>query len=226
MRGPAGPSACGTRAPEPRQRFRRRGGSRRDCRALKAARSCHDANSPRRQPGRLDGAGAPRPHGSRFPGSHSAWLRAPDAPAIPYEPPSLRRIPGEVENAGRLVQIQRKRAEIPYHTASQPHLELIGQHVVALPAPFPQRGDHTARGLCSAVRALLKRGQHPAPKACRPILRHDRICHLHDGRAVFRGDLNAQPDALFVDGHLPGFSERLMGGANSAYPRSVPRSAM
>jgi tRNA(Leu) C34 or U34 (ribose-2'-O)-methylase TrmL len=29
----------------------------------KAARSCHDASSPHRQPGHADGVGAPRPHG-------------------------------------------------------------------------------------------------------------------------------------------------------------------
>jgi hypothetical protein len=122
----------------------------------------------RRQPGRFEGVGAPKPYGSWFPGSHSAWLRAPDAPAIPSEPLSLRR-PGEVEDAGQFVQINRKKAEISCHTASQPGLELISQHVIALPAPIPQRGDHTARDLCSAIGALLKRGQHSAPAACRPF---------------------------------------------------------
>ena len=50
-------------------------------------------------PARLGGAGAPKPHGSWFPGSHSAWLRAPDAPAIPYEPMALQ-LASEVPEAG------------------------------------------------------------------------------------------------------------------------------
>jgi hypothetical protein len=83
-----------------------------------------------------------------------------DAPASAY------RV--AFEDAGQLIQIHRKWAKIRDHTASQQRLELIGQNVVALPAPFPERGDHTGRGLCTAVRVLLKRGQHPVTEGHSP----------------------------------------------------------
>ena len=60
-----------------------------------------------------------------------------------------------------------KRAEIPYHAASQPRLELIGQDVVALPAPFPPPGrgvpvfgqvSLVLRTVSVAVRAIRRPG--------------------------------------------------------------------
>jgi hypothetical protein len=45
----------------------------------------------------------------------------------------------------------------------------IGQDVVALPVPLPERGDHEAYRLSGTVRVLLERGQHQSPKACRPF---------------------------------------------------------
>ena len=78
------------------------------------------------------------------------------------------------EDAGQLIQVYRKSAEIRYHAVSQQRLKLIGQDVVALPVPFPERGDHTARGLCSAVRVLLKGGQNPVAEGLQAIVRRDR----------------------------------------------------
>src|ERR1019366_5287745 len=165
------------------------------------------------------------------PGSHSAWLRGPDAPAIPYEPLSLRRMPGAVE-AGRASVAGRwiaggcllKGCSSPTQgrfrgcRPARPDPPEEGGDPVPHRFPATPRADRPARRRppssvpaarrpygprpCSAVRALLKRGQDPVAEGLQAILRHDRIGHLHDGRAVFRGDLNAQPDALFVDGNL------------------------
>src|SRR5271165_3728709 len=112
-------------------------------------------------------ARARRNPGSCFPGSHSAWLRAPDAPAIPDEPLSLRRIRGEVEDAGQLVQIHREEGGDPVPCRFPATPELIGQDVVALPAPFPPPGrgvpvfgqvSLVLRTVSVAVRAIRRPG--------------------------------------------------------------------
>jgi hypothetical protein len=62
--------------------------------------------------------------------------------------------------------------------------KLIGQDVVALPAPFLERSDHEACRLNSTIRVLLERGQHPVTEELQAILRRGRTRHLNDGRAV------------------------------------------
>jgi len=63
-----------------------------------------------------------------------------------------------VAGTGQLVQIHWQRSEIRHHAAFRQRVELIGQDVVALPVPFPERGDHTVR----AYRRLRVR-PHRAP---------------------------------------------------------------
>jgi hypothetical protein len=63
---------------------------------------------------------------------------------------------------------------------------------------------------------LLKGGQYPVAEGLQAIARSDRTGHLDDGRAVRRGYLDSQPNALFVGIHLLGISGCITGGVNSA----------